>query len=70
VRNDAVTAAKLRVDPTVVQDRVTLRTFGGGDPGFAALGRICSSSPLEFQINTWDTTGALSNNVPFTAVIP
>jgi hypothetical protein len=49
---------------------VSLGTEGGGEPGFVALAGICSSSPVQFAIDTWDAAGTLSNNVAFTAVIP
>jgi hypothetical protein len=44
---------------------------GSGEPGFVVWGGYCdSSSGLELAVLTYNSSGTLSNEIPFEAVIP
>jgi hypothetical protein len=50
---------------------LSLGGVGGGDPGFVVWEGYCDSSTgLELAVQTYDSSGTLSNSIPFEAVIP
>jgi hypothetical protein len=64
----------LQPDPSVTLGNgalvLTPGAPGGGVPGIALWEGYCSTSPLEFQVNTTTMGGALSNGISFTAIVP
>jgi hypothetical protein len=48
---------------------VSLGNNGGAGPGSAAASGVCSFSPLEYSVRTWNASGAAADQ-NFTAIIP
>jgi hypothetical protein len=64
----------LTPDPSVTVGNAAL-VLSAGSPGAGGAAFIiwegyCTLSPVEFAVSTVDSTGALNNDIPFTALIP
>jgi hypothetical protein len=57
-------------DASTTEPNGVLMLSVGGVPASVVWDGFCSGNPLEYQVDTYDAAGQLSNNVEFTALVP